>query len=174
MKPIKPSNKPPKKKLSKKEKRKKRLRIFYGVTFCLGVIIYYGTRPYEASPPFGVCRTFVELQLRFPQTLFISSLEQFERSWRMYYTFTGSSGEQRASMIDCRFSTNQNTGYPYLEDIQIDRVKIDKKKVAAFNKIIPIIMSANPKFLDPGVLEDKELVELKAEWQYHDWETSRD
>src|ERR1700761_8351979 len=95
-KPKAPSDKPAKPKKTKKELRKLYARIGYGVLFVLTIIIYLGLAPIQTTIQFGICRTFVELQLRFPETLYVSSLEVYERTWRMYYTYTGSSGEQRA------------------------------------------------------------------------------
>jgi hypothetical protein len=171
MKMLKPGK--PKKRLSRKERTKRRLRILYGTIFFMTIAMWYLTRPWMASVNYGICRNFVELQLRFPQTLVVSSLEEWERTQRIYYTYTGSSGEQRASMIECRFTTNPQTGYPWLEGVQVDRVSVDKKKIEAYNRLIPIVMAANPDLTDPGNLDDKDLIDLKTDWQYHDWESSR-
>jgi hypothetical protein len=162
--------KPPKPKKTKKEMRKLYLRFLYGFVFFITAGIAYLLQPLQATIHYGICRTFVELQLRFPQTLFVSSLEVYERTWRMYYTYTGSSGEQRASMIECRFTTNPKTGYPWLESIQIDRVPIAKDKVLQFNRLIPVVAAAKPELTDPGTLDNKDLIDLKVDWQYHDWE----
>jgi hypothetical protein len=160
----------PKKKLTKKEKRQRRLKRLYIVAFVLGLIVWKGLQPYKAPIQQEICRNFVELQLRFPETLFISAVEVYEHSWRLYYTYTGSSGEQRSSMIDCRFTTNPNTGFPWIESMEIDRVKIDKKTLHKYNNIIPIVVIAKPENLAVPSLDDKDLVDLKTEWQYHDWQ----
>ena len=175
MSPAKPKDdkpqKPPKPPRTKKELRKLYLRTLYGFVFFVTIGMYYLLQPIQATIHYGICRTFVELQLRFPQTLFVSSLEVYERTWRMYYTYTGSSGEQRSSMIECKFTTNPKTGYPWLESIQIDRVPVDKTRLREFNRLIPVVVAANPDLTHPGILDDKDLIDLKVDWQYHDWET---
>jgi hypothetical protein len=164
------SAKPPKPKKTKKEMRKLYLRFFYGFIFFITAGVEYLLQPFQATIHYGICRTFVELQLRFPQTLYVSSLEVYERTWRMYYTYTGSSGEQRASMIECRFTTNPKTGYPWLESIVIDRIPIAKDKIQQFNRLIPVVVAAKPDITDPGTLTDKDIIDLQVDWQYHDWE----
>ncbi len=170
MKALKPTDKPPKKKLSKKERRQKRLKIMYGVSFVLGLIIWKGLQPYKAPIQQEICKNFVELQLRFPETLYISAVEVYERDWRIYYTYTGSSGEDRSSMIDCRFTTNPYTNRPWIESLEIDRIPIDKKTLHKYNNIIPIVVAAKPEDLAVPNLDEKDLADLKTEWQYHDWQ----
>lgn len=161
--------KAPKKKLSKKERRQKRLKRLYITAFVLGLIIWKGLQPHKAPIHQSICMNFVELQLRFPQTLFVTAIDVYERDWRFYYTYTGSSGEQRSSVINCRFTTNPYTNMPWIEAMEIDRVKIEKKTLKKYNNIIPIIIAAKPDNLAVANLNEMALVELKTDWQYHDW-----
>lgn len=71
-------------------------------------------------------------------------------------------------MIDCRFTTNPYTHMPWLESIQIDRVPVDKDTLKKYNNIIPIVIAAHPDLRGVGHLDDKDLVDLKTSWQYHD------
>jgi hypothetical protein len=163
------ADKAPAKRLSRKERRQRRLKRLYIAAFVLGLLVWKGTQPYQAPIQQELCKNYVELQLRFPQTLFISSVEVYERAWRLYYTYTGSSGEQRSSMIECRFTTNPYTKMPWIESLEIDRVTIDKKTLKKYNNIIPIVIAAKPSDLAVPNLDEEDLIDLKTEWQYHDF-----
>jgi hypothetical protein len=147
--------------LAKKRKsRKKTLKWSGGIFVALVlVLIWYGFRPLTGTINVGVCRTFVQLQVPYPQSVKLSSTEQIDRIMRMYYTYTGTFGETRSDMIECKFMTTPQ-GQLALESVMINRDPVDQEKIDRFNMTIPIIIANKPSLIVPAPPKD-DLVTLK-------------
>lgn len=150
-----PGEKPPRKKIKKSY-------IFGGLVLVIGIGVWYGLQPLKGTMYLGICRTFAEMQLAYPQTFKITGIENFDRSQRIYYTAMGPFGEYRSDMIDCRFTVNPTTGSTLLEDVQINRVSVAPQKVRDFNKTLPAVVAGKPNLVIPFPPKDT-LVDLKRE-----------
>lgn len=129
----------------KKKTKKGRWKIFVLVAVILvGVFVWYGTQPIKGTIHVGICRSFIELKLEYPDTLRLSAIDSFESTLRIFYTFTDAFGGQRSSIIECTFNPDTT-----LKEIVIDRQKIPAEKVQAFNATIPYIVAANPDLVVP-------------------------
>jgi hypothetical protein len=88
------------------EKRRKKRRLILGVggsvAFVL-LLLWYGTMPLKGPIQYGICRTILELDLKFPQTIKMTYVETFDKSLRMYYTYTDAFGSIRSEMLECDF-----------------------------------------------------------------------
>ena len=149
-----------KKILTPKEKKKRTILYSLGVFLALaGYVVCWGTQPVQGTIHIGICRTFAELQLRYPNTMLMTGTEQFGRAFRIYYIYTGAFGETRSDMMECKFMTDAKTGALILENVELNRLPVDKQKVAAFNKTIPAVIAAKPDLVLPYSVDD--LLSLK-------------
>jgi len=151
------------KKRKKKKSKKKLIRnIVLGVIAFIALIVWYGLQPLTGPIQVGICRTFVELELRYPSTMQLTTTDQFIDATRLYYTFTGPFGENRSSVVECRFRTDPATGQMSVYAIKIDNNSVPEKRVSAFNKTVPYVMLFNPDRVIPPPYED-DLYDLKRD-----------
>lgn len=146
----------------KRKKMKKRLRIGAGVAVAVLLLVVLGMQPIKGPLQFGVCRAFLERELKFPQTLKMTQVEVFDKSLRMYYTYVDEFGSVKSEMLECDFR-------PFNSLAEVSAIKrkkgrnveiIDPARVAAFNKTVPAIIAAKPNLIIPAQPRKKD--EMKA------------
>lgn len=142
-----------------KKRRDTKRYIALGILGVVGLVVWYGFQPIKGPIQVGICRTFAELNLTYPETFRLYGTEQFERSWRLYYTYIGPFGENSANMIECRFANDPRRGL-VLDHVLLNRVEMDAQTIEAFNKTIPIVLAYKPNQIIPGAAGDS-LVGLK-------------
>lgn len=128
----------------KKQKQRRLAMIGGGVAFVL-LIIWYGLQPIRASMHYGICRTYVELRLIYPNTLTPMEIYWFRDGFRIYYIFTNPFGEEQGELAECLFNPDYT-----LREVSIDRRKEPDEKVQAFNQTIPAIVAGKPDLVVPG------------------------
>lgn len=138
---------------AQKDRRKKRVKHMGYAT--VGLIAFYFfaqwlVTPFQGGLPYGVCKTFLELQVRYPHTLQLSTVDESLKDGmavRIHYAHIDSFGEYRLDQMDCTFQPDETMGAK-LESVFINRLhEVDPEKVAAFNAAIPGLV-ANPPNLD--------------------------
>ncbi len=137
-----------KKEPSPKKKRPKKKHIILGALVVLSLIMWLGLQPLTATTEYGICRTYIETEIRYPTTFKITQYDEFGRSLRLFYTYTDEYGGQRSEMIECISNINA-TGSYIMDDIKIDRKSIGPKKLLQFNNAIPGILKGNPNLVIP-------------------------
>lgn len=114
----------------------------------LGFIIYLLFAPFKGTMAFGLCKVFVELNVQYPTTLKLNSVEEFSTSVRIWYTHTDSFGEYILEPIQCYFRPDENFGFA-LDKVTIRRRELDESIVEAFNRSIPVILENPPDLTLP-------------------------
>ena len=135
--------------------RKTRLKQFGGggLALLLAYGIYLLFIPYKGDLTFGVCKEYLELNTRYPTTLRLSSVEQFETSVRIWYSVTDGFGDYRLEPIQCYFRPDKKTGLA-IDHITVDRREEDPDKIAAFNRILIAVLKNPPDLTLPAPLPD--------------------
>ncbi len=139
----------------KKKLRKKQIKRGGIGTLALLFIYWVYTLfiPYEGTMAFGICKVFLELNVRYPNTLRISTVEETGTSVRIWYTQTDSFGEYRMEPIQCYFKPDEKYGF-ILEKITIRRREVDPQRIENFNRILPVIFKYPPDLMLPTPLPD--------------------
>ena len=145
-----PADKTDKKGKKKKKKGKTKRNIALGVLAFFALFIWYGFQPLYGTIHVGICRTYAELQLRYPSTMKLTMMDQYQDAIRLYYTFTGPFGESRSSLIECTFTTDPATGQIVASAVKIDQAIATEEQLAAFNATIPIIIKHEPDLVIPA------------------------
>lgn len=142
-------------KLAKKKTRKRKIIKGSLLTFSLLVayIIYWGLKPMQGTMAFGICKTFIEMNVRFPSTLRLSTVEQFATSVRIWYVQVDAFGEYRLEPIQCYFKPDKSLPF-VVEKITSNRREIDPQLVTNFNRILPMIFANPPDLALPWGLPD--------------------
>jgi hypothetical protein len=72
--------------------------------------------PRKGSILYGLCSAFLEQQVQFPTTLKHTSVEQYPKAIRIYFTHIDGFGEYQFEMTECTFRQDSQAG------IQLERV----------------------------------------------------
>ncbi|MFN3826297.1 MAG: hypothetical protein ACK4NR_01580 [Micavibrio sp.] len=156
--------KAPKKRLTRAQRlRRRRLqRIAVAVVLLpIIVVVWYGFQPLKGTIDYGICRTLAELKVPHLSTMRILSYENYGPTWKIFYTYTGSYGEQHSNYIDCVFTADAQ-GKKILREVKINREPLDAEELARFNKSIPGIIASKPDLSVPIKLDKYDLRGLRA------------
>ncbi len=136
-------------------KRKRYIKIGLSIVFIALMIWAYNYLfgRYSAKMTFGICRTYLELNVQFPQDLRLSTVEDFGSYVRIWYSQLDAFGEFRMEQIQCHFK-NREGGGTIVEKILINRREVDPDKIKSFNKIIPVIIQSPVDLTMPYPLAD--------------------
>ncbi len=136
----------------------KRRRAFKTGLWFLGFLlfawfVYFLFKPFTAGQTFGVCRVFLELNVQYPDTLKLSTVEEISDYIRIWYTNVDAFGSYRMENIKCTFVADDVIGFR-LKEVSINRVEVDPEKVKAFNKILPVVLNSDVDLTYPRPLYD--------------------
>lgn len=145
--------------------KKKKLRkwgIIGAIVLVLGYGIYLLFIPYKGGMTFGVCKTFLEQQLAYPERARLSNVEDMGALIRIWYTQVDSFGEYRMESLSCTYRAANDadmkkygTPLPFvLSKAVIGRRDIDAGVVEKFNYGIPAIVSSDLDLTLPSPLPD--------------------
>jgi hypothetical protein len=117
--------------------------------------IYYLFKPYQARVAYGICKVYVELSVRYPDTLYFSAVDDFPTSVRLWYTYLDSFGEYRFESTQCFFKADPTGAAPFMIDkISTNRREVDPKIVTQFNRSLSVILTHMPDLDYPAPLAD--------------------
>lgn len=140
------------------EKKERNKRIFrysiLGFVFFLFFFAYdYLFSSYEGGMTFGICKNYLELNVRFPQELKYSTVDDLGSSVRIWYTQVDAFGEYRLESIQCYFRADETYGAA-IDRITINRREVPTYKVDAYNAIMPVVLTAPIDLSIPYPLPD--------------------
>lgn len=145
-------------KAAKPKRRKMSWKKRIGLTFMvlIPLIIWYGFQPVfiVGSPLFGLCRTYIELIVPFPDRIqYVDLVDNFDGKVNVDYIYTDGFGEHLYTQATCTFKPDEESGNPVMTSFRYrrgggDRVyRFNAEKQAAidaFNKTIPMILADPP------------------------------
>jgi hypothetical protein len=135
--------------------KKRRTRIIGGAFFLciLSFAIYWLFLPVQGGIAFGICKTFLELNIPYPPTLRLGQvLVLRDGSLRVWFNHTDAFGEFRMEPFECTYKTDEKTGNTVLASAKMGKVVIDPKAVEGFNLIIPYLVQNPPDLTLPDPL----------------------
>lgn len=142
------------------KKQNFRLGIAAAIATPIVLFLWWMWTPYQAPLTYGICKTYLELNVQFPQGLRVSTVQDMGPSIRIWYTQTDASGAYRMENIQCFFKKDETRG-TIMEKITMNRREVAHEKVEDFNRVIRILVE-NPPNLDyppplPDSLEDLQI-----------------
>lgn len=151
-----------KKKAQKKKKFGPIAKTITGVALFIALIVFWGFQKPMGTPRYGVCRTFIELQLPYPETLQINTAEESALAVRIYFSHIDAFGSSRLNMIECEYKTDPRLGL-ILAEVHINRQPIPQEELTMFNFTVGFIL-ANPPDLTLPRFRDGSLNSLKIDY----------
>lgn len=86
------------------------------------VMIVQSCTPQKGSLLYGICSGFLEQQVTFPKTLKHTSVEQYPKALRIYFTHIDAFGQYQFEMTECTFKQDPQKG------VQLERVFFNQTK----------------------------------------------
>lgn len=151
-----------KKKAQKKKNVGRRNMILAGAALVVALIVWVGLQPIVGTPRYGVCRTFIELQLPYPETLQINVVEESALAVRVYFSHIDAFGSSRLNMIECEYKTDPRLGL-VLSTVHLNRTQMPKEMVDMFNYTVPYVLANPPDLRLPRFRSDS-LADLKIDY----------
>lgn len=137
-----------------KKKRNKRLGILGFIGFVVFIIIWGLKRP-EASIEYGICKTYLELNVVYPTTLHVNELDVLtDGSYRLWFSTVDPNGSNRMDSFQCHFGISKDTGYLKLVKVRMGTIFLDQDKLNFFNNAIPYLVANPPDITWPYPLSD--------------------
>ena len=128
----------------KKKFKVTKKHVALGAAALISFIVWFGLQPVTGPIQFGICRTFAEMRLSYPETMQVTAMDQFQSTIRVFYTFSDPYGINRSQSISCSF-TQDELGNMIIHKIKFNARPYDREDmIEAFNKTIPSIIAANP------------------------------
>lgn len=114
------------------------------VGLIIGLAFWTTTLPSKGPIEFGVCRTFAELQLKYPHSLKVTTIDRFRNAHEIFYTFIDAFGMHRSNRIECTF-TRGPEGQLQIASVSINgKPFTDREQINYYNMAIPAVIAANP------------------------------
>ncbi len=109
---------------------KKYLTSTHGIisSFILVIVLFVTVAVVQSCTPrkgtilYGMCKSFLEVQIEYPHMIKYSSVEQYRKAIRIYYTHTDSFGQYQMEFVECTFYQDPQKGVQ-LENVFFDNVK---------------------------------------------------
>ncbi len=117
------------------------------------LIMFACGNPKQGTILYGICGTFLEQNVPYPEAIFKKRVEQYPRGVRIYYNQIDPFGQHRLDMIECAFVKNEQ-GQIILETVLHNREEVSQDILDRFNPTIPIIVAAEPNLDLPWPLPD--------------------
>ncbi len=136
------------------KKRTKQISILSGLGL-FGLLVWYLFAPFKATAEYGICRSFLELQIPYPHTIYVSEIKPMrDGALKLWYTHTDAFGEYRMESFECKLVNDAETGEVKLSSLKMHKVYLDNQTVKALNNALPYFKE-NPLILTwPAALPD--------------------
>ncbi len=137
----------------KEQQRKRRIKFAaYGTLIILASwASFYLFAPFKGGMTFAACKTFVELYVRYPNSIRLSQVRNFGESIRIWYSHIDAFGEYRLENMECFFRADEKNGFA-IDRILVNRRPIEKDVIDRFNISIPAIRAYPPDLTYPETL----------------------
>lgn len=146
-------------KLKEKKLQEKRRRFKKIVTFVVLSLVFYLFywlfKPFVGGPGYGVCKTFIELNVPYPQTILLSEvIPTRNNGLRIWFAYTDSFGSYRLEPFMCVFGKDEKTGGMILTEAKLGKLNIDPIVVERFNNAVPYLITHPPDLTLPAPIPD--------------------
>lgn len=120
-----------------------------GFALLLVLFIMFSCGPRKGTMMYGICRSFLELQVAYPETINHRLVEQYPKAVRIYYTQRDPYGGYTQQMIECAYKQDPQRGW-ILGAVEVNRREMDIPIIQKFNQTLPAVVSAEPDLVLPS------------------------
>lgn len=148
----------------RREKHFPKYKVMFGLLGFIIVFLIWATWPHYQTARYGICKTYIERNVLYPQTLEFVFVEEtvppprYLPVVRMLYHKIGAFGDHWLNFAECTFRPDPQMGL-VLDSVNINREKYhpaeDPERVESFNKTIPVILSTELDLTSPPELPEE-------------------
>jgi len=151
-----------------KARRAKKILIGKIVASLIGVYLLYGAynylfSSYKAGPSYGICKVYLENQVRFPKYLKYIGLDDFGDNVRIWFSRIDSFGIHRVENIRCYYKYDEEVGSSIVERVTIERREEPQDRIDSFNVVLPVVLKNLPDLSWPRPDSDKNLNNIQTD-----------
>lgn len=147
-------------KLKEQRRLKKKRNIKLSVIGVFVLFFLYGLwwlfKPFKSSAEYGICRTFLELVVPYPNSIYVSEVDilRNDKGLRLWYSHTDAFGEYRMEPFICNLGKDPETGRLKISEIKLNKVNMDASQIAYLSNAL-ILFEEKPLFMNyPAALPD--------------------
>lgn len=121
---------------------------FLGFLFLVIILAVFSCGPRKGTILYGICKTYLEQNIAYPETIRPVNVEQFPSATRIYYTSVDPFGQYKLEYIECvyKFDAQNNLS---VDKVLINRRDEDQDKIDNFNKSLPAVVAGKPDLTLP-------------------------
>lgn len=123
------------------------------------LIAMFSCGPRKGTILYGICKTYLEQNVPYPETIVPTNVEQYPSATRIYYTSVDPFGQFKLEYIECVYS-NDKDGMLQVDKVLFNRREEPADRIKAFNVSLGAIVAGEPDLTLPEPLPDiNELLE---------------
>lgn len=112
------------------------------------VISIFSCGPRKGSILYGICKTYLQQSVPYPETIVPTNVEQYPSATRIYYTSVDPFGQFKLEQIECVYAQDPN-GNMLVQKILMNRQEVEADKVKAFSDTLPAVVAGKPDLTLP-------------------------
>lgn len=112
------------------------------------VVIMFSCGPRKGTILYGICKTYLEQIMPYPETIVPTNVEQYSSGTRIYFTSIDPFGQFKLEYIECVFKTDAENNL-YVDKVLFNRREEDPARVKSFNASLRAIVESKPDLTLP-------------------------
>lgn len=117
------------------------------------LISVFSCGPRKGTMLYGICKTYLEQAIPYPETIVPTNVEQYPSATRIYYTSVDPFGQYKLEQIECVYAQDPN-GNMLVQKVLMNRREENADKVKAFSATLPAIVQSKPDLTLPKPMPD--------------------
>lgn len=123
------------------------------------LVSMFACGPRKGTMLYGICKTYLEQIIAYPETIVPANVEQYPSATRIYFTSVDPFGQFKLEQIECVYAQDPN-GNLLVEQVLFNRREEPADRVKLFNESLSAIVAAEPDLtLPPPMMDINELLE---------------
>ena len=112
------------------------------------VVAMFSCGPAQGTILYGICKTYLEQNVAYPETIRPANVEQYPMATRIYYTSIDPFGQYKMEQIECVYKVDAANNLQ-VEKILLNRREEEQAKIDKFNISLSAIVEGKPDLTLP-------------------------
>lgn len=117
------------------------------------LLIMFSCGPRQGTMLYGICKTYLEQSIPYPETMVPTNVEQYAAATRIYFTSIDPFGQFKLEYIECTYKADAQNNL-IVDKVLINRREEDPDRVKNFNASLSAIIAAEPDLSLPEPYPD--------------------
>ncbi len=117
------------------------------------LLVMFSCGPRQGTMLYGICKTYLEQSIPYPETMVPTNVEQYASATRIYYTSIDPFGQYKLEYIECTYKSDEQNNL-IVDKILINRREEDADRIKLFNTSLRAIVESEPDLSLPRPYPD--------------------